>query len=294
MHGSANPQLSQTLVDRLASIHEGRDHADDLTPGVQDRIGDRAHQADGTAPVHQTDAASGKDLARDLGRVAIRRIASVPRPAVDRDAPELSHGANPSACLRGWSSGPTPTRASLPVMSAPALTPAPVDPVRVTCGCLGNICRSPMAAAILRERAATAGTPMTVSSAGTDTWQTGNPAHPATVAELAARGITIAHAARTFRAADLGELDLVLAMDHANAAHLEALAPTPDARARIHLIRDFDPAGPLGREVPDPYYGEPADHRTVFDMLDAACRGLVDRLATEGPPPWARAAEIRP
>jgi protein-tyrosine phosphatase len=196
--------------------------------------------------------------------------------------------------MRGRSYGPTPTRASLPVMSAPAFAQVPVDSVRVTCVCLGNICRSPMAAAILRERAAAAGTPMTVSSAGTGTWHTGNPAHPATVAELAARGITIAHAARTFRAADFAELDLVLAMDHANAAHLEALAPTPDARATIHLIRDFDPAGPRGREVPDPYYGGPADYRTVFDMLDAACRGLVERLATEGPPPWARPAEIRP
>jgi protein-tyrosine phosphatase len=151
-----------------------------------------------------------------------------------------------------------------------------------------------MAAAFLRERAAATGTPMTVTSAGTGTWHTGKPAHPATVAELAARGITIDHAARTFRTADFAELDLVLAMDHANAAHLEALAPTAHARATIHLIRDFDPGGPLGREVPDPYYGGPADYRTVFDMLDAACRGLVERLATDGPPPWARPAQTRP
>jgi protein-tyrosine phosphatase len=149
-----------------------------------------------------------------------------------------------------------------------------------------------MAAAILRERAAAAGTPMIITSAGTSTWHTGKPAHPATVAELAARGISIRHAARTFQVDDFAELDLVLAMDHSNAAQLDALAPTPAVRARIHLIREFDPAGPPGREVPDPYYGGPAEYRSVFEMLNAACRGLIDRITRQGAPPWPRTAGI--
>jgi len=151
-----------------------------------------------------------------------------------------------------------------------------------------------MAAAILRERAASSAMPVAITSAGTATWHTGKPAHPASVAELTARGIPIVHAARTCQADDFAARDLVLAMDHSTAAHLDALAPTPDLRRKIQLIRDFDPAGPAGREVPDPYSGGPADYRRVFDMLDAACRGLIDRITTQGPPPWQPAQAMRP
>jgi len=144
-----------------------------------------------------------------------------------------------------------------------------------------------MAAAILCMRAAGSGTPMIVQSAGTGGWHAGRPAHPATVAELSGRGIPIAHAARRFDAADFHDLDLVLAMDHRNFADLEALAPEAGARAKLRLIRDFDTAGPPGREVPDPYADGPEDYRAVFEILDAACRGLIAQLADAGPPPWA-------
>jgi protein-tyrosine phosphatase len=140
-----------------------------------------------------------------------------------------------------------------------------------------------MAAAILRTRATAAGLPMLVSSAGTGSWHTGRPAHPATVAELATRGIAITHAARTFTARDFAQLDLVLAMDHANLAHLDAIAPTAADRSKIRLIRDFDPAGPAGLHVPDPYYGGPEDYRAVFEMLDAACGGLIASVIDGAP-----------
>ena len=161
------------------------------------------------------------------------------------------------------------------------------DPrVRVSCVCLGNIRRSPMAAAILRARAAAAGLPIGVASAGTAGWHTGRPAHPATVAELTARGIPSAHAARTFHAAEFADLDLILAMDHTHLAHLDGLAPSATARAKLHLIRDVDTSGPPGREVPDPYGARAECSREVFEVLDAACRGLVVRISAAGPPPW--------
>ncbi len=125
-----------------------------------------------------------------------------------------------------------------------------------------------------------------ITSAGTASRHTGRPAHPATVAELAAHGIRISHSARTFAPADFADLDLILAMDHANAAHLDALAGRAQDRSKIPLIRDFDSAGPPGGEVPDPYSGGPAEYRRVFNMLDAACRGVIARIAAEGPPPW--------
>ena len=142
-----------------------------------------------------------------------------------------------------------------------------------------------MAAVILRASAAAAGLPIVVARAGTAGWHTGRPAHPATVAELTARGIPSAHAARTFRAAE--------AMDHAHLAQLEGLAPSATARANLHLIRDFDTSGPPGREVPDPYGAGPERSREVFGVLDAACRGLVVRISAAGPSPWTCATAGR-
>lgn len=156
--------------------------------------------------------------------------------------------------------------------------------IRVTCVCLGNICRSPMAAAILRSQARARGVPLTVRSAGTASWHVGKPAHPETAAQLAAPGIDATHRARQFRQEDFPRTDLVLAMDLRNADDLRALAPTPQDRAKVVRIRDFDPARPRDRDVPDPYGGGPEDYARVFRMLEAACGGLLDRIHGSDPP----------
>ncbi len=85
--------------------------------------------------------------------------------------------------------------------------------------------------------------------------------------------------ARQFRSADFARFDLVLAMDEENAAHLRRIAPDADAAAKVRLLREFDP-GAAGDDlsVPDPYYGGPDGFSTVFELVDAACRGLVDHL----------------
>ena len=151
--------------------------------------------------------------------------------------------------------------------------------MRVSFVCLGNICRSPMAAAVMVHRAAEAGMPVEVDSAGTASYHVGEPADPRTAAELRRRGVALDHAARQFRAADFARFDLVLAMDHANAASLRRLAPTDEDAGKVRLLREFDPAGD-GLEVPDPYYGGEDGFREVFDMVDAACLGLLEPLRT--------------
>jgi protein-tyrosine phosphatase len=167
----------------------------------------------------------------------------------------------------------------------PAASPTPA--VRISCVCLGNICRSPMAAAILADRATGAGVRVVVESAGTSDWHVGGPAHPDSRAELARHGIPSEHVARTFDARDLERLDLVLAMDHANRANLIARASGTAAARKIHLIRAFDPSAPADAEVPDPYGHGPETYREVFRMLAAACTGLVRHIARHGAPPWA-------
>lgn len=121
-----------------------------------------------------------------------------------------------------------------------------------------------------------------IDSAGTGAWHVGHPPDARATAEAAGRGIAMGGRARQFAPADFAACDLVLAMDEQNAADLRAMAPDDDGRAKVRLLREFDPAAPPRPAVPDPYYGGPDGFAEVFDMVDAACRGLLDHLA-DGP-----------
>ena len=119
-----------------------------------------------------------------------------------------------------------------------------------------------------------------VDSAGTGGWHVGAPPDRRATLEARRRGVTMTGAARQVRTADFEDFDLVLAMDLAN--HRELLARAPDAasRARVRMLREFDPqaaaAGDL--DVPDPYYGAGDGFALVYDLVEAACRGLLAEL----------------
>ncbi len=153
--------------------------------------------------------------------------------------------------------------------------------MRVCFVCLGNICRSPTAEAVMRHRVAEAGLAgaIEVESAGTGSWHVGDPPDARAAQEARARGFLMDGRARQFRSADFARFDLVLAMDEENAEHLRRIAPDAEAAAKVRLLREFDPAA-AGDDlsVPDPYYGGPDGFSTVFELVDAACRGLVDHL----------------
>jgi protein-tyrosine phosphatase len=93
------------------------------------------------------------------------------------------------------------------------------------------------------------------------------------------RGIPLSGRARNFTAADFARFDHVLAMDRQNLENLRKLAPDEAARAKVRLLRSFDPAVVAGDdEVPDPYYGGPEGFDHVFDICLAACAGLLAHL----------------
>ena len=155
------------------------------------------------------------------------------------------------------------------------------QPYRVVVVCLGNICRSPTAAAVLRDRLDKAGLSrqVDVDSAGTGDWHVGMPADSRAAEALRRHGYDDTHRARQIQRHDFAEFDLVLAADASNAADLRDLAPTPEDVAKVRLLRSFDPASPPDAEVPDPYYGA-GGFDEVLEIIEAACDGLVDRLAT--------------
>ena len=117
-----------------------------------------------------------------------------------------------------------------------------------------------------------------VESAGTGGWHAGEP--PDERATLAARrrGVTLEGAARQVRPDDFRAFDLLIALDRSNLRDLLMRAPDEDAAEKVRLLREFDPAAAGDLDVPDPYYGGDRGFETVLDMVEAACRGLIDEL----------------
>ena len=142
--------------------------------------------------------------------------------------------------------------------------------IRITTVCLGNICRSPIAAAVLA--AELTDLDVEVDSAGTGGWHVGDDADPRALLALRRAGYDLEHRARQVDSQLLADTDLVLAMDAANLRDLQRMG------VDAVLLRTFDPHAD-DPEVPDPYYGTPDDFDEVVAMVRAAVPGLRAHLA---------------
>jgi protein-tyrosine phosphatase len=153
---------------------------------------------------------------------------------------------------------------------------------RILFVCLGNICRSPTAEGVMRALVATAGLEdvIEIDSAGTGAWHVGSPPDERATAEAGTRGVVLEGSARQVRTTDFKDFDLLIAMDSANRRDLRALAQGDQERAKVRLLREFDPAsaGSDDLDVPDPYYGAGDGFATVFDLVHAACEGLLAQI----------------
>ena len=118
-----------------------------------------------------------------------------------------------------------------------------------------------------------------LDSAGTGGWHAGDPPDRRATAAARARGIALDGAARQVRPADFEDFDLILAADRENLAALRAIAP-PGTAEKVRLLREFDPAseGAPDLDVPDPYYGAERGFEDVLDLVEAACRGLLEQV----------------
>ena len=115
-----------------------------------------------------------------------------------------------------------------------------------------------------------------VDSAGTGGWHRGAAPDDRSAAEARRHGIDLTSRARQVHVGDFVYFDLLVAMDRANRDDLVDLAPTVADRAKIRLLREFEPAtDPNHLDVPDPYMGGPAGFADVYDLIDSACSGLL-------------------
>ena len=151
--------------------------------------------------------------------------------------------------------------------------------MRILFVCLGNICRSPTAEAVVRALAARElpEVGLEVDSAGTAAYHVGEPPDPRMQAAAARRGYELkALRARVVEPRDFERFDLILAMDRENLEVLHRRAPE-QARERVRLFLEFSPDSEP-REVPDPYYGGANGFEEVLDLVEAAARGLLGYL----------------
>jgi protein-tyrosine phosphatase len=193
--------------------------------------------------------------------------------------------------------------------------------VRLLFVCLGNICRSPTAEGVMRALVRDAGLEdqIELDSAGLGSWHVGSRPDGRAAAAARARGIALNGRARTVTRDDFDDFDLLLAMDRSNLRELRRMAPDGRGRAKVRLLREFDPASPSSGgeprasgdldvrdrdpevpepdldvpdpdldvpdpdlEVPDPYYGAAGGFEEVLDLVQAACAGLLEEVRPRG------------
>lgn len=148
--------------------------------------------------------------------------------------------------------------------------------------CLGNICRSPLAEGVFRHlvRARGLESDYHVDSAGTGAWHVGEPPDHRSAQVARRNGVVLEGVARQIRPADLERFHWIVAMDRENMEQIEGMRRRHGGRARLHLLREFDPE-PGDGEVPDPYYGGAGGFGHVYDVVLRATAALLDHLEAE-------------
>jgi protein-tyrosine phosphatase len=145
--------------------------------------------------------------------------------------------------------------------------------------CMSNICRSPTAAAVLKQliESKRLGNKVEIDSAGTHGYHLGEGADPRTKRAAASRGYDLSlHCARKVVYQDLEDFDLILAMDKINQDNLRRMA-SPEQQAKIKLFMDYS-ANFEDDEVPDPYYGLGHTFDLVLDMLEDGSQGVLTEI----------------
>jgi protein-tyrosine phosphatase len=155
---------------------------------------------------------------------------------------------------------------------------APIE--RLLFVCHGNIIRSPLAEHLFLHLGAQAGLDgrYQADSAGTSSEELGNPPDSRMLRTAAAHGLDYSGRARRVMPADLDRFDLILAMDRYNQRDLLALARTPEQRAKIRLLREFEPQNRGELDVPDPWYDGQTEFEHVYAVIERSVRGLLEAL----------------
>ena len=147
--------------------------------------------------------------------------------------------------------------------------------IRVVFVCLGNICRSPLAEAIFKDKIRKRGIHnlFEVHSCGTANYHVGDSPDPRTIQNAKKNGVLIDHIGRQLNEEDLDYFDYVFVMDKSNYNNVLRLANAKQHQHKVFMLRAYDTIN--GEEVPDPYYGQEKDFQQVFEIVDRSVDGAI-------------------
>jgi protein-tyrosine phosphatase len=157
------------------------------------------------------------------------------------------------------------------------------DSIRIQFVCLGNICRSPLAEVVFRDKVEEAGLSdhFEIDSSGTGDWHIGNGADARMRQTAHRHGLSLSdHRASQFQEDDLEQYDHIFVMDKSNLNDVLYFDEDDQHNGKVRLFREFDPE-PGDYQVPDPYYGGRDGFENVFDIVDRTAETLLQQLADE-------------
>lgn len=148
-----------------------------------------------------------------------------------------------------------------------------MEAIKICVVCLGNICRSPLGEAAIRDAAMRSGLKIRVDSAGTGGWHHGEPPDLRSIAEARRHGMDISkQRARQFKRNDFEKFDLILAMDAQNMRDLLSMTQDKSQHDKVRLFMHDR------SDVPDPYHGTALDFARVFEMVRSAAQLWMERI----------------
>jgi len=148
--------------------------------------------------------------------------------------------------------------------------------------CLGNICRSPAAEEVMRQKIKAAGLEgnVAVDSAGTYGGHAGELPDSRMRQAAGKRGYKLSHTSRQIRLDDFEQYDMIVVMDDSNYENVYRMAPDPESAEKIYTMSEFFQESDSDH-VPDPYYEGADGFETVLDLLEDGAQGLIDFILYE-------------
>lgn len=151
------------------------------------------------------------------------------------------------------------------------------EKIRILFVCLGNICRSPAAEGIMKQKIKDNDLEdiIEVDSAGTSGWHQGELPDERMRLHGEKRGYDFSSRSRKFDASDFSKFDYIIVMDDSNFENVKKMARSSEQKDKIHLMTDFSVEYAHHDYVPDPYYGGSSGFELVMDLLEDATEGLL-------------------
>ena len=148
--------------------------------------------------------------------------------------------------------------------------------------CLGNICRSPAAEGILKQKAEQRriSDKLFIDSAGIGSWHVGQLPDSRMRQCGKQNGYDFSSQARQFNKKDFERFDYIIVMDEENYRDVKLRCPDRQLMQKVHYIKEYFNKYKNENIVPDPYYGDMADFQFVINLLEDACEGILNDLLT--------------